>query len=126
MCFRLPKPETVNKTGWVIFQSVLTVGLQSLYEAIDTTTPTGRLTFHLFGALAEFERNLIQKRTQSGLVAARGRLGGRRKSLSPDKRAVAVSLYEEKKLPVAKICEVMGISKPTLYSYVREAQETGK
>lgn len=80
----------------------------------------------LIGALAEFERNLIQKLTQSGLVAARGRLGGRCKSLSPDERAVAVSLYEEKKLPVAKICEVMGISKPTLYSYVRESQETGK
>ncbi|KFI23558.1 recombinase family protein [Nitrosococcus oceani] len=101
------------------------VGLQSLHESIDTTTPTGRLTFHLFGALAEFERNLIQERTQAGLAAAqaRGRLGGRRKSLNPDKRALVVSLYEEKKLSVTKICEMMGISKPTLYSYVREAQE---
>ncbi len=104
------------------------VGLQSLHESIDTITPNGRLTFHLFGALAEFERNLIQERTQAGLATARarGRLGGRRKSLTPDKRALVASLYEERKLPVMKICELMGISKPTLYSYVREAQEAGK
>jgi DNA invertase Pin-like site-specific DNA recombinase len=113
---------------WARYLDSQGVGLQSLHEAIDTTTPAGRLTFHLFGALAEFERNLIQERTQAGLAAARarGRLGGRRKSLSPDKRTLAVSLYEEKKLPVGKICEMMGISKPTLYSYVREAQEAGK
>ncbi|ABA56534.1 Resolvase-like (plasmid) [Nitrosococcus oceani ATCC 19707] len=113
---------------WVRYLDAQGVGLQSLHESIDTTTPTGRLTFHLFGALAEFERNLIQERTQAGLAAARarGRLGGRRKSLSPDKRALVVSLYEEKKLPVTKICEMMGISKPTLYSYVREAQEASK
>lgn len=71
------------------------IALQSLKESIDTTTPTGRLTFHLFGALAEFERNLIQERIQAGLEAARasGRLGGRRKALDPDKRALAVALY---------------------------------
>ncbi len=77
------------------------VALQSLKEAIDTTTPTGKLTFHLFGALAEFERNLIQERTQAGLAAARsrGRLGGRRKALDPDKRALAVDLYHKKEMP---------------------------
>jgi DNA invertase Pin-like site-specific DNA recombinase len=113
---------------WVRYLDEQGVGLQSLHEAIDTTTPTGRLTFHLFGALAEFERNLIQERTQAGLAAARarGRLGGRRKALNPDKRALVVALYEERKLPVAKICQMMGISKPTLYSYIRKAQEAGK
>jgi DNA invertase Pin-like site-specific DNA recombinase len=113
---------------WVRYLDEQGVGLQSLQEVIDTTTPTGRLTFHLFGALAEFERNLIQERTQAGLAAARarGRLGGRRKALNSDKRALVVSLYEEKKLPVTKICQMMGISKPTLYSYVREAQKAGK
>ena len=74
---------------------------------------------------AEFERNLIQERTQAGLAAARarGRNGGRRKALDPDKRALAVDLYQKKELPVLKICELMGISKPTLYSYVRESQK---
>jgi DNA invertase Pin-like site-specific DNA recombinase len=101
------------------------VALQSLKEAIDTTTPTGKLTFHLFGALAQFERDLIQERTQAGLAAARarGRKGGRRKALDPDKRVLAVDLYQQKKMSVGKICEVMGISKPTLYSYVRERQK---
>jgi DNA invertase Pin-like site-specific DNA recombinase len=100
------------------------VALQSLKEAIDTTTPTGKLTFHLFGALAQFERDLIRERTQAGLEAARarGRNGGRRKALDPDKRALALDLYRKKEMPVNKICEVMGISKPTLYSYVRESQ----
>jgi DNA invertase Pin-like site-specific DNA recombinase len=110
---------------WVRYLDEQGVGLQSIHEAIDTSTPTGKLTFHLFGALAEFERNLIQERTQAGLAAARarGRRGGRRKTLDAEKRGLAVDLYQEKKMPVGKICELMGISKPTLYSYVRESQQ---
>jgi len=113
---------------WMRYLDEQGVGLQSLHEAIDTSTPTGKLTFHLFGALAEFERNLIQERTQAGLAAARarGRRGGRRKALDTEKRSLAVNLYQEKKMPVAKICELMGISKPTLYSYVRETQKAFK
>ncbi|WP_419582723.1 recombinase family protein [Thiolapillus sp.] len=90
----------------------------------DTHTPAGKLTFHLFGALAEFERNLIRERTLAGLEAARarGRKGGRRKALDPEKRKLAVDLYHEKKMTVGKVCELMGISKPTLYSYVKEFQ----
>jgi len=109
---------------WVRYLDEQGAGLQSLHEAIDTSTSTGKLTFHLFGALAEFERNLIQERTQAGLAAARarGRSGGRRKALDDDKRALAVTLYQKKELPVHKICELMGISKPTLYSYARESQ----
>ncbi len=101
------------------------VALLSLQETIDTSTPAGRLTFHLFGALAEFERNLIRERTQAGLTAARarGRSGGRPAALSRDKRDLAVQLYNARTLSVAKICATMGISKPTLYAYVR-AQET--
>lgn len=100
------------------------VGLQSLQESIDTSTPTGKLTFHLFGALAEFERHLIQERTQAGLAAARarGRRGGRPKSLNADEQQFAVELYHGKKITVGKICDLMGISKPTLYTYVRESQ----
>ena len=99
------------------------IGLRSLHEAIDTTTPTGKLTFHVFGALAEFERALIRDRTQAGLAAARarGRKGGRRPALNADKRALAVRLYNEREMLIAKICRMMGISTPTLYSYVRAA-----
>ena len=100
------------------------VALLSLQETINTSTPAGRLTFHLFGALAEFERNLIRERTQAGLTAARarGRSGGRPAALSHDKRNLVVQLYEARTLSVAKICATMGISKPTLYAYVRAHQ----
>ena len=73
-----------------------------------------------FGALAEFERNLIRERTNAGLQAARarGRKGGRPKSLDSDKRALAVRLYNEKEHTVEQICQMMGVSKPTLYKYI--------
>lgn len=102
------------------------VSLHSLHEIIDTQTPTGKLTFHLFSALAEFEQNLIQERTQAGLTAARarGRIGGRPKTLDAEKRQLAIDLYNEKKMSVDKLCEMLSISKPTLYSYIRAAQTT--
>jgi len=114
--------------AWVAWLEQEGVGLRSLHEALDTTTPSGKLTFHIFGALAEFERQLIQERTQAGLrvARARGRLGGRPKALHADKRQWAVQLYQEKKIAVKHICELMGISKPTLYAYVRQAQGTGQ
>lgn len=101
------------------------VGLRSLHDAIDTGSSGGRLVFHMFGALAEFERNLVRERTQAGLAAARarGRMGGRRKALAPDKRRLAVQLYRERKHTVAEICRLMGISKPTLYAYIAEMTE---
>ncbi len=113
---------------WVQYLDENGVGLESLHETINTSTPTGKLTFHLFVALAEFERNLICERTQAGLAAARarGRRGGRRKALDAEKRSVAINLYNEKKMTVDKICELMGISKPTLYSYIRESQQVTK
>lgn len=74
------------------------VGLRSLQENIDTTSSGGRLVFHLFGALAEFERNLIKERTQAGLSAARarGRKGGRKKRLDPEKQQLTLQLYHER------------------------------
>lgn len=107
--------------AWVGYLEEHKVGLLSLQEAIDTSTSAGKLTFHLFGALAEFERTLIRERTQAGLTAARarGRKGGRPPVLDNDKRSLAVQLYHEKKLPIVRICKMMGISKPTLYVYVR-------
>jgi DNA invertase Pin-like site-specific DNA recombinase len=109
---------------WVSWLEHEEIGLKSLHEVIDTTSPTGKLTFHIFAALAEFERQLIQERTQAGLNAARarGRVGGRPKVLAPGKRQRAVELYQAKQLTVKEICEMMGISKPTLYAYVRQAQ----
>lgn len=100
------------------------IGFQSLQESLDTTTPGGKLVFHIFGALAEFERNLIRDRTKAGLEAARarGRNGGRPKKLTSQQRAVAVDLYNQKKHGVEQICRSLGISKPTLYSYVRGAK----
>ena len=96
------------------------IGLKSLQESIDTTVSSGRLVFHIFGALAEFERNLIRERTQAGLAAARarGRKGGRPKALDENKQALMVKLYEEKKHSIEQICKMIGISKPTLYKYI--------
>lgn len=100
------------------------IGLKSIHESIDTSSSTGRLVFHIFGALAEFERNLIRERTRAGLQAARarGRKGGRPKALSSDKQTLVVKLYNEKQHTVPQICEMMGISKPTLYKYVESAK----
>jgi DNA invertase Pin-like site-specific DNA recombinase len=71
------------------------IGFQSVTESIDTTTPGGKLVFHIFGALAEFERKPIRERTHTGLAAARarGRNGVRKKKLDERKRALAVELY---------------------------------
>lgn len=100
------------------------IGFRSLTEAMDTTTCSGKLIFHIFGALAEFERNLIRERTKAGLEAARarGRKGGRKPALSDKQQQVAVKLYHEKAHTVEEICRIMGISKPTLYSYINKAE----
>ena len=99
------------------------IGLVSLQEKIDTSSSGGRLIFHMFGALAEFERHVLRERTQAGLNAARarGRKGGRPKRLDPAKRQLAIQLYNDQQHTVAEICRMMGISKPTLYSYLDEA-----
>ena len=107
------------------------IGFRSLQEAIDTTTSGGRLIFHIFGALAEFERNLIRERTLAGLRAARarGRKGGRPKALDAKKMELAYRLYDEKKYAIKEMCQMLGISKPTLYAYLRQrkrdAEEQG-
>lgn len=92
----------------------------SISEGIDTSTSTGKLFVHMFGALAEFEHNLIKERTKAGLEAARsrGREGGRPFKLNLEKRQLAVSLYKDKQHSLKQICELVGISKPTLYKYV--------
>jgi DNA invertase Pin-like site-specific DNA recombinase len=101
------------------------VGFRSLQESIDTTTSGGRLIFHIFGALAEFERNLIRERTLAGLRAARarGRVGGRPRKLDAKKTELAYRLYDEKKYAVKEICQMLGVSKPTLYAYLARRKQ---
>jgi DNA invertase Pin-like site-specific DNA recombinase len=96
------------------------IGFRSLQEAIDTTTSGEKLAFQIFGALAEFERNLIRERTQAGLEAARarGRNGGRPKALDRKKVELAYELYDAKKHTIREVCQILGISKPMLYSYL--------
>jgi len=107
---------------WVTTLENEGVGFISLQESIDTTTSNGKLVFHLFAALAEFERNLISERTRAGLEAARarGRKGGRPNALDAEKRKLVVDLYNQKKMQVNTLCKMMGISKPTLYSYLKK------
>ena len=98
------------------------IGFKSVTEQIDTTTSGGKLVFHVFGALAEFERDLIRERTHAGLRAARarGRTGGRPKVLADAKKvAMAQALYDGGQADVATICKTLGISHATLYRSVR-------
>ncbi len=100
------------------------IELRSLKENIDTTTPTGKLMFHLMAALAEFERDVIRERTLAGLDAARarGRKGGRRKAsetLRPEQLMRAKELYAAKENTVAEIMAITGFkSRNTFYKYV--------
>ncbi len=95
------------------------IGFKSLRESIDTTTSGGRLVFHVFGALAEFERALISERTKAGLVAAkaRGRCGGRPRLMDDNKIQQARALRESE-FSVTDICKTLGISKGTFYRSV--------
>lgn len=99
------------------------VQFRSLRENIDTTTASGRLTFHLFAALAEFERDLLRERTAAGLTAiagrrARGRRGGRPRKMTPEKIAVARQMYESQKYTVEQIARTLGVSRGTVYQHL--------
>ena len=99
------------------------VEFRSLQEAIDTTTAGGRLVFHVFAALAQFERELVRERTKAGLEAARkrGRTGGRRHKLD-EAQAKAVLLMTQNKIPLEQICEALEISRATYFRYLRAAR----
>ena len=96
------------------------IGFRSLQESIDTASPSGKFQFHVFSALAEFERDLIRARTQAGLRAARarGRMGGRPKQMTPEKLKMAVSLMKDTEVSINEICSTLGIARSTLYRYV--------
>ncbi len=93
------------------------MGFRLLRESIDTTAAGGRLVFHLFGALAQFEREIIRDRTVEGLSAARarGRVGGRPSELSAEQRRQARKMYDERELTVEQIGTVLGVSRTSIY-----------
>ncbi len=95
------------------------IGFKSLQESLDTTSSGGKLIFHIFAALAEFERDIIRERTQAGLVAARarGRQGGRPRGRDERKRAAAIALSQDRRRPVTQICQMLGISRTSFYRY---------
>ena len=88
-------------------------GLKSLNDSIDTTTPHGKLTFHLFAALAEFERDIIRERTMAGLAAVR--------DLRPSNRSFSfpISDFQKRVWAITEICRYLGICRTTLYKYLR-------
>jgi DNA invertase Pin-like site-specific DNA recombinase len=96
------------------------IGFRSLRESIDTTSGVGKLVFHLFASLAEFERDLIRERTQAGLASARarGRMGGRPKALSPKQLAQARAMHADKDITIKEICATLGVGKTTLYRHL--------
>lgn len=98
------------------------VGFRSLTEAIDTTTPGGRLIFHMFGALGEFERDLIRERTRAGLTAAaaRGRKGGRKPVATPERIERARAMIA-RGLTVREAAARLKIGKTALYAALRDA-----
>lgn len=98
------------------------IAFRSLVEAVDTSTPTGQFFFHVTGAFAELERNLIRERTRAGLEAARarGRSGGRPRALNRDTFEMAMQLYQDRKTSVTAICKKLGIKRRTFYHYLRQ------
>jgi len=101
------------------------VGFRSLQESIDTTTSGGKLVFHVFAALAEFERDLIRERTRAGLEAARarGKKGGRPPKLDQKKRAQALTLHKDKSNTISDICRTLRIGRSTLYRYLAQSNQ---
>jgi DNA invertase Pin-like site-specific DNA recombinase len=100
------------------------VGFRSLTEALDTTTAGGKLVFHVFAALADFERSLIKERTKAGLKAARarGRVGGRPRKLSDKQVSMAEKLLETH--AAADVADQLGVDRSTLYRALKAREET--
>jgi len=110
-------------TGLMTMLEDRQIGFRSLTEDLDTTSSGGRLVFHIFGALAQWERDLIRERTKSGLDAARrrGRIGGRPRSMTDDKLNAARKLLESG-TPARDVASAIGVSLPTLYRHLPAGQ----
>ena len=102
------------------------IGLRSLTEAIDTTTSGGKLIFHIFAALAEFERAVIRERTLAGLAAARarGRKGGRPPALAAKDLAAAKAMLRDPEITVGEIARRLNVAPSTLYRHLPRARST--
>ena len=98
------------------------VGFKSLTEAIDTTSAGGRLVFHIFGALSEFELSIIRQRTMAGLEAARarGRIGGRPAKMNEERVRQARKLLEDPQNNVTQVSALLGVSRGSLYRHLTE------
>lgn len=103
------------------------IGFRSLKEQIDTTTPSGRLVFHVFGALAEFERAHLKERTLEGLAAARarGKVGGRPRAMSASDVKAAVAMLRDQSISVSDVAIKLGVSRTTLYRSLPEGGRAG-
>jgi DNA invertase Pin-like site-specific DNA recombinase len=102
----------------------LGIGFKSIQENIDTTTSGGKLVFHIFGALAEFEREIIRERTQAGLASdrRRGKVRGRPKTLTARHVQIHRNMASDKSLTVSEICKTLGIGRTTFYRYVKTGE----
>ena len=102
------------------------ISFKSLQENIDTTSSGGKLIFHIFCALAEFERDIIRERTLAGLSSARvrGKFGGRPRAMDKKKIAMARKLMSDASNSVEDVCKILGISRATLYRYVRKKEQS--
>ena len=100
------------------------IGFRTLTEAIDTTTASGKLVFHIMGALAEFERSLIRERTVAGLAAARaqGKVGGRPPRMKPDDIKAARALLADPEITVEEVAKRLGVGTSTLYRHIPKAR----
>ena len=93
----------------------------SIRESLDNTTPGGKLVFHVFGAVAEFERDIIRERTMAGLEAARarGRKGGCKPIMDERKLTLASAMFKNREITVGEVCEAVGVSRSTLYRHLK-------
>ncbi|WP_232429350.1 recombinase family protein [Burkholderia ubonensis] len=101
------------------------VKFRSLKESVDTGGPAGKLVFHLFASLAEFERELVRERTLAGLdvARARGRKGGRPRALDPKQRKAALAMMRNRDMSIAEISRNFGVSRSTLYNIQSASRE---
>lgn len=108
--------EDLNRRG---------IEFRSITENLETTTSGGKLIFHVFGALAEWERSLIRERTMAGLQAAKavGKVGGRPRALQDADIAAAKALLADPAISVKEVAQRLGVSLPTLYRYLPAARE---